>query len=320
MLSMSVSSSSSAVTVTSLNNDQPRGPLAPLKARRSAPQDLATTFTSKPLLEAVMDGERRFPLTLDAFQEFLRVEHAPELGHFYLEAKTHIKLAQSVEKDRAVPAARTITDKYIRENAVEQINLGTLHRTEIVDKVDHAEADSLVDPELFQPALKEVKQLLVQGPFQRFLARAMNENINDHEVKIRYRKSVPFFLLALAVFAMFVVLQVKFPDTVLGNRWWRLFVYVPLVPAFIYSVSAACRVCTDLAYRHTKMTENDSYKEVSGWQSLAGREIMDDMVKKSLERLGTWVFWKAWLWAALYTAIAVALPPGYGTTANGVVV
>jgi len=72
------------------------------------------------------------------------------------------------------------------------------------------------------------------------------------------------------------------------------------------------QVCTDLAYRGTVMRPGDKYTEVNEWQLLPGRAVVDELARKKLEQLGTWVFWKAQLWAVFWTAIALALPPGYG--------
>jgi len=68
-------------------------------------------YKSKPLLEAVLDGERKFPLSLEAFQEFLEQEKAGELGHFYMDAKSYEKLAAALNRDEAVPLAKTIAKK-----------------------------------------------------------------------------------------------------------------------------------------------------------------------------------------------------------------
>ena len=140
----------------------------------------------------------------------------------------------------------------------------------------------------------------------------MNQNISDDEARIRYKKAFIFFAVSGILFAIFVALQVSFPDTVMGNRWWRIIIFPSTFFGCLYSVSAACRVCTDLAYRGTRMRKGDDYTAVETWQHLPGREIADELVKKTLVRLGTMVYWKGMAYATVSTAIAVALPPGYG--------
>jgi len=79
--------SASSITATKADGETPH-------QRRSTVNTVKFGFaltedTGKALIEAVLDGERFFPLDRESFFAFLQEERALELGHFYVDARAH---------------------------------------------------------------------------------------------------------------------------------------------------------------------------------------------------------------------------------------
>jgi hypothetical protein len=279
----------------------------PAKSRKS-------TNEGKSLLDAVLDNERKYPISFQDFMQFLESEKAEELVLFYQDAKKHHALALlPSDKSLAVTMAHTMASQYIEDGAEQQINIGDADKTKILRNV--AVEETAADPALFTPAVRQVKDMLNHGSFQRFISRTMNQNITGDEAWIRYRKAFACASVAAVLFAAAILLQVLLPPggtTVFANRWWRLLCCPFIVLAFLYSTSAYCRVCTDLAYRGIRMKEQDKYAEMQAGSGLAdARRIADELVGTAMEKLGTKVFWKGIGYGLLGTAVCLALPPGY---------
>ena len=204
----------------------------------AADASLRAVNSDKLLLEAVLNGERKFPLDRASFLAFLESERALELGHFYVDARMHAKLSEQSMLEQASAQAQFVTEHYIREEADEQINLSAEDRQRIM-------ADALTraaDPTLFDTAIKETLGMLKGGAFARFLRRALHQNITDEEARLRYAKGSVWFFVAALVLGALIACQLALPNTVMSARWWRAVLVVPLSFAFTYSVSAVCRV------------------------------------------------------------------------------
>lgn len=261
------------------------------------------------LIDQVMRDARASPLSREEFLAFLKKEHASELGEFWMAGEKHRALASNKIED-AAKVADEVVAKFIRRGAKDEVNLPETMRIEIETRVAKEDGAKL-DPKLFLPAKREVKSMLLGGPFTRFVKKQMETNITDDEAYRRYGAGIALGLVSAGIVALFMALQVTSDVPELKNRWLRVLSFPTLMWSVGLFLSAKQRVCQGLAAQCVAMRPGDTW--ISAYtQQPQITKVTDQLALAVIQAKARWMSQTTVALSLVITAIILALPPGYG--------
>ena len=157
---------------------------------------------------------------------------------------------------------------------------------------------------LFDPAVREMYDLIDQGKFVPRFWQQQTRNIDQRDINLRYIAGIIHLTIALTITAVLIL-----TSTV---RWYRLCVLPFNFYGSMTSVIAHCGVCPKLAAMQMRIPDRGG--KWGWWTVVQGRcddeqcRVGDGEVAKEMQRTAGRVWKKALLISSLLTAVYVALP------------
>eukprot|EP00808_Paulinella_micropora_P006744 g76979.t1 len=164
-------------------------------------------------LDELITDKRSYPLTRDAFTNFLRARFCEEQFLFLVD--THELLDKPPEQEQApTEKVEKINKTYLVEDAPHQINISQNLRRTTMDQVDKAGGSLDKLRAAYRPAQKESSHLIQAGDYINKFIESQSQNINAGEKGKRKMRAVGLLGLALGLVLVLVLLEV--------TRWARL--------------------------------------------------------------------------------------------------
>mmetsp|Transcript_1469 Transcript_1469/g.1753 ORF Transcript_1469/g.1753 Transcript_1469/m.1753 type:complete len:304 (+) Transcript_1469:200-1111(+) len=290
---------------------------------QSAVNPVSSPGSSDISLEDVLSGARVAPYTKANFMAFLESELAEENLEFVDSVKEYkgaIADGASVgSADEVVEKAQEVVDVYIHTEAPKQVNISSDMRSEVIDRL----AEKQVDGTIFDEAEKEVKTMMGQGPFIRFLKSAVTENISQDHANWRKRIGEINLVIAVTIMVTFMCLQGFTDVNALDSRFYRLLGFPFLFTGISYYQSGKRCVCSALAVQGVYMSKKShkTWWEMYGLgkknvdeENVAQDElenvIQDPYAREQLRKLGVRYFYESIILSVISMVIIVLLPPG----------
>jgi len=180
-----------------------------------------------PPFDAIIDGAPGLvePWTPQTLMAFLDMELNKEHLLFYEEVQwlRYFKgeVARAPVGDVLVLPGDTREDEmkwveamraeFVAEDAVEPINVSHAHRAALLLRIDAAKESHKVDPAMFADTQAEVRKLLYQDAWPRFMARMLTTNVSDKEGSRRLRIVLACFAVCASIDGLVLGLM--------GSRW-----------------------------------------------------------------------------------------------------
>lgn len=259
-------------------------------------------------IDEVLNNQRQEPLSLEDFRRFLEEEHAVENLEFYENVEQFKEVARDDDEssvDSRVELERSIADNYVAPGAPKEVNIEGRTRDEILQRVQNNE----VDPDIFTPAQREVRNLMMFDSFSRFVKQSLSSNITKSHGNWRKELGVNLLLIG----TIFSVATYLFTLFGLVARYLRIIPLPFFVGGYSYYVSGRRCLCTGLALRGVRMKEGETVSWFAIFSRKPGTEdktVQDKAAERALRWQGQKLAIESFVFGIVVTAVLVALPPG----------
>ena len=241
--------------------------------------------------EEMLQGERLIePYTRTSFLAFCRRCYCEENLHFWADVellKRRKGVPGAVEPEPElllVPTDAQRDDKkwtsalvttYIENGAPRQINISSSQKQGVLDRVQSLPPGA---PEIFAEAQAEVKRVMKDDTWKRFVNKTLTENLTEGESRYRLFMGTLLVVVNILLIAIFL-------DTHL-NRWIMLVTAVTWFTALDYLWASQSKVCISKAAWGLRMRD-----DVKGWLRMridtsCDINIRDPVVLAALRRRG----------------------------------
>lgn len=103
-------------------------------------------------------------------------------------------------------------------------------------------ATSLSENDIFAQPKKDISNMLVNGPWKKFVNINMTTNITDDQQKNRYYISIlSFIFLFIPLFILFILLH-YYQIEPFNSRYWRFLLFIPIIIVVSFYLSAKRKV------------------------------------------------------------------------------
>jgi hypothetical protein len=147
-------------------------------------------------------------------------------------------LSQSARNDEG-QLVEELIETFVKDDSPKQVNISAAQR----EKILYATKDHAVGPTIFQEAQTEVKKLMQNDAWPRFMHRMLDaENLSLETRVDRFKRGLLSLAVYLLAFGLFLGLFVP--------RWYFFFLAIP-IGIFLFSfISFQSKTCVIRAYRH----------------------------------------------------------------------
>jgi hypothetical protein len=171
---------------------------------------------------------------------------APEQGLLILPAEARMDDVKWIE---------SLTDTFVRDGATQQINIAHQQRESLLRGVTSAVSSRQVHAEIFQEAQNEVRRLMAQDAWPRYIVKMTSQNIDSRERSSRFTRGMVGIFATLLFVGLCLGLMVPRWYLFLAFPMWffsfdNLFSYKTGVCARGAFMGTACKLRTG---RHMKL-------------------------------------------------------------------
>ena len=266
--------------------------------------------TGEATLDEVIEGVRAAPFGKEDFRRFLEGELSVENLDFYENVEEFRRKASddNSSTDDALETEKQITDRFIVPGSPEEINIASDVRNNVVETVVK---QNQFNPNVFDEAQAEVKNLMAMDAFSRFVKNAVTKNITKEHGDWRKTIGIRLFIIGFLVFGLFLGLQLGRVDP-FDTRYWRILALPFLIGGFSYYISGKKCLCSGLAAagRRMKEGEKQSWKEIFWGKIRGNNDVQDSYADRMLRWEGRKLTIKSIIYGTLLTIVLTLLPPG----------
>jgi len=166
------------------------------------------------------------------------VSRAPE--------KSLLTFPESVRVDDST-YVKGLVETFVKEDSPRQVNISADQRTKLLGEVEKAVESQGYNPDMFLEAQHEVKKLMQQDSWPRFIKKVLTENISREDRMYRIKTGVLYFLLALLISGLFLGFLVP--------RYYFLLLFFPFSLAMDNFVTIRTKLCIKNAMNGTRDRE-----------------------------------------------------------------